>query len=198
VPDIFAMITRPNVDLADVRSWPPMGNKSLSGYQRKRLFHNNHGESFVDEAARHGLASILDGRGIAVADFDNDGRPDLFVANANAAPIFYRNIAPPRHWIELVLRSPNKNRFAIGAQVRVTVGDRTLLRFVNGGNGFAGQSTTRVHVGLDTATQADRIEIRWPDGTQQRLDRVAADHIYEIHEGRDGTALITTGGRHAQ
>ena len=40
VPDIFEMITQPNVDFADARNWPPMGNKSLSGYQKKRLFHN--------------------------------------------------------------------------------------------------------------------------------------------------------------
>ena len=61
-----------------------------------------------------------------------------------------RIAAPSR--IELVLRRAGGNRFAIGAQVRATVGDRTLLRFVNGGNGFAGQSTTRLHIGLDAAT----------------------------------------------
>ena len=46
--DVLELITRPNVDLADVRNWPPMKGKSLSGYQRKRLFHNVRGETFVD------------------------------------------------------------------------------------------------------------------------------------------------------
>ena len=53
VPDVFEMIVRPGVDLADARSWPPMGKKSLSGYQKKRLFHNQGGGLFKDEAARH-------------------------------------------------------------------------------------------------------------------------------------------------
>ena len=56
-------------------NWPPIGNKSLSGDERKKLFHNVGGE-FTDKAARHGLDSIKDGRGIARADFDNDGRLD--------------------------------------------------------------------------------------------------------------------------
>ena len=53
VPDVFKMITTPNIDFADARSWPPMGNKSLSGYEKKKLFHNEHGQSFRDEAKRH-------------------------------------------------------------------------------------------------------------------------------------------------
>jgi enediyne biosynthesis protein E4 len=195
--DLLDLLTRPNVDLSDVRNWPPMNGKSLSGYQRKRLFHNVRGATFVDEAARHGLDSIRDGRGIAVADFDNDGRPDLFVVNANAAPFLYHNVAPLRHWIELVLRAPGGNRFAIGAQVRVTAGGRTLLRFVNGGNGFAGQSTTTVHVGLDTAREAESVEIRWPDGARQRLEHLPADRIYHIDEGRRETHVTPTGARHA-
>ncbi|MGA2214865.1 MAG: VCBS repeat-containing protein, partial [Bryobacteraceae bacterium] len=82
VPDIFAMITRPGIDFADARNWPPMGNKSLSGYQKKRLFHNERGQIFKDEAAKYGLDSVRDGRGVAIADFDNDGRLDIFAANA--------------------------------------------------------------------------------------------------------------------
>jgi len=186
VPDIFEMVTRPGIDFADARNWPPMGSKSLSGYQKKRLFHNERGEGFRDHASRHGLDSVRDGRGIAVADFDNDGRLDLYVANANAEPYVYRNTLPAgAHWIRFVLEGTQSNSFAVGAQVRVTAGGRTLLSFVDGGNGFAGQSSARVHFGLAESKQVDKVEIRWPNGARQQFASLAADKIYRIVEGKD-------------
>ncbi len=187
VPDIFAMVTRPNVDFADARNWPAMGSKSLSGYEKKRMFHNEHGQIFKDEAARHGLDSIKDGRGIAVADFDNDGRLDMVVSNANSVPYFYHNTMPSGpegpHWVELVLEGTKSNRFGVGAQVRFTVDGKTYLRFVNGGNGFASQSTFRVHLGMAQHKSIERTEIRWPSGAVQVFENLGADHIYKIVEG---------------
>jgi hypothetical protein len=191
VPDIFAMILKPNIDFADLRNWPAMGRKSLSGYQKKRLFHNEHGQSFTDQAALHGIDSIRDGRGVAVVDLDNDGRLDLFVANANGMPFLYRNRMPRTadgpHWIELALHAAGANPTAIGARVLLTAGGRTLMRFVSGGNGFASQSTQRLHFGLASAGRIDRIDVRWPSGATQVFHGLAVDRVHVLNEGRRQT-----------
>jgi len=191
VLDIFQLIVDPDADLADARNWPPMGDKTLSGYQRNVLFHNQGGTLFRDDGKRRGLDSIADARGIAVADFDNDGRMDLFVTNAGAEPDLYRNVAPVQaRWLELVLEGSGANPRAIGARVTVRTGGEAppgtpaiRTRFVNGGNGFAAQSTRRIHVGLAGATTVERLEILWPSGRRQVFENVATDQILRAVEG---------------
>ena len=184
VPDIFNMVTKPGIDFADARNWPPMGDKSLSGYEKKKLFHNEHGTLFKDQAGVHGVDSVRDGRGVAIADFDNDGRLDMFVANANGEPNLYRNTMPAgNHWVQFALEGTKSNRTAIGAQVRLTAGGMTRLQFISGGNSFAGQSSNRVHFGLGDVSTIDQIEVRWPNGDHEVFKGIAVDKLQKIVEG---------------
>ena len=184
VPDVFVMVTTPNIDFADARNWPPMGNKSLSGYEKKKLFHNEKGQIFKDEAKRHGVDSVRDGRGVAIADFDNDGRLDMFVANASNEPFLYRNTETTRnHWVQFALEGTKSNKAAVGAQVRLTAGGNTRLQFISGGNSFAGQSSNRVHFGLGEVAKVDQIEVRWPTGQKEVFSGIAVDKINKIVEG---------------
>ena len=84
-----------------------------------------------------------------------------------------------------MLEGTKSNRLGVGAQLRLTAGGRTFLRFVNGGNGFASQSTYRVHFGLAQRSTIDRLEIRWPSGVRQVVEKLPADQIYRIVEGKD-------------
>ena len=56
-----------------------------------RLYHNNHDGTFTDVTEKAGLAGAGYGMGVAVGDYDNDGRPDLFLANVNGNQLFHNN-----------------------------------------------------------------------------------------------------------
>jgi len=209
IPLLLQTIITPEVDFSDVNSYPDIGERTWSGYQPQRLFHNLGNGTFREMAAEAGVDNRLDGRGIGVGDFDRDGRLDLVQTNARQQTLLYRNVTEPAgHWIELTLegagvrapatgeegaetRPPGSNRHAVGARVEVTLGGGAkLLREVNGGNGYASQSTTRVHVGLGDAKTIERIEIRWPSGRVEVLEAadgkppVPIDRSSRIVEGR--------------
>ena len=110
--------------------------------------------------------------------------------NANSEPFLYHNtfLAGPAaagagQWAEFQLEGKKSNRAGIGAQLRFSVGGQTYLRFVDGGNGFAAQSSSRVHIGLGAAKVIDSLEVRWPSGEKQSFKNVPAGRIHRIVEG---------------
>jgi hypothetical protein len=56
-----------------------------------RLYHNNHDGTFTDVTERAGLAGAGYGMGVAVGDYDNDGRPDIFLASVTGNQLFHNN-----------------------------------------------------------------------------------------------------------
>jgi hypothetical protein len=169
IPVLLPMVTTPHVDFSDLSSWPPIGNRTWSGYQKKKLFKNLGSGTFRETSEAAGVDNDLDGRGIAVADFDNDGRLDLYQTNANQPSLFFHNTtANVGNWIELKLVGTRSNRDAIGARVTVSAGGCRYVREVDGGNGYAGQSSTRLHVGIGTATSVDEVVVRWPSGLVEK------------------------------
>ena len=74
-------------------------------------------------------------------------------------------------------------RDAVGATVRATVGDRTLVRQLTAGNGFQCSSQRAVHLGLGPAASIDQLIVKWPDGTEQVFDNVPADREVMLVEG---------------
>lgn len=172
IPVLLEMIITPGIDFSDVNSYPDIGEMTWSGYQKQRLFHNLGDGTFKEVGAEAGADNDLDGRGVAVADFDTDGRLDYYQTNANQPALLLRNVTEGAgSWLELKLVGTKANRDAIGARVLVTADDgETYLREVNGGNGYSSQSTTRLHFGLGAAKAVKKIEIRWPGGETQILE----------------------------
>ena len=186
IPVLVNMITTPGIDFTDVRLWPKIGDMTWSGFQKKKLFRNlGHQGVFKEMSAEAGVDNDLDGRGIGMADFDNDGMLDLYQTNADQKALLYRGVADGAgNWVQLKLIGAGKsNRDAIGAKVTLEAGDLTLIREVNGGNGYAGQSTLRLHYGVGAVSKIPPVEIRWPSGKVEKYP-VAVNEITYIEEGK--------------
>ena len=203
IPLLLETILTPGVDFSDLASYPDIGDRTWSGYQPQRLFRNQGDGTFREMAAEAGVANVLDGRGLGVGDFDRDGRLDFYQTNSRQESLLLRNVTEPvGAWIALDLvgtgptpaapSAKGSNRQAIGARVTVEVGGASWIREVNGGNGYAGQSTTRLHFGFgvrDEGAAIDRIAIRWPSGRVEVLETkdgrppMALDRFGRIVEG---------------
>jgi hypothetical protein len=169
--------------IGDAANWPAMKGRSLSGYQRKRVWLNDGLGRFTDVAQVVGVTDTYDGRAVALADLANRGVLDVIVANQRGPLLIYRNtVEPGRHWIELALEGTSSNRSAIGTRVELQWNGRTQVQEVSGGNGFSSQNDRRIHYGIGSATKADRLVIRWPSGKTQTIENPQVDRLLPVKE----------------
>jgi hypothetical protein len=179
-------------------SYEFVGENSWNGYERKCLFANVGDGQFVDVARPTGSDSIKDGRGVAVADYNGDGKLDLIINNNNAAPTIYLNaLKNVGRCIEMKLVGTSSNRDAVGARVRLGVAGKTLTRQVEAGSGYASEAMLPVHFGLGNAARIESVEITWPDGSVQRFMGSRfdpfIDRMVQIEEGNDQLFEFTPG-----
>lgn len=141
------------------------------------LFRNDGTVSVQDVTAVSGLGGLPPTYQAAWADYDNDGDLDLVTAGK-----LFQNQDSPHTWLKLRLIGDGKaiNRSAIGAQVRVRVGDRIMTRQVEAGTGEGNQSETILHFGLGTHKDPVNLEILWPGGTKQSMSAVKTNRLVEI------------------
>lgn len=169
--------------IGDAANWPAMRGRSLSGYQRKRVWVNDGVGGFTEVAQVVGVSDTFDGRAVALADLSNRGVLDVIVANQRAPLLVYRNtVAPGRHWIQFELEGRRSNRSAIGASVEVHWAGKKQAQAQVAASGFSAQNQRRLHYGLGEATVVDRVVIRWPSGTTQTIERPQVDMLHTLTE----------------
>jgi hypothetical protein len=156
--------------------------------QRPLLLRNLDGMKFqeVPPATGSGLAVVLTGRGAAFGDLFNDGRIDVVINSVDSTPTLLRNVAKnSNHWVTLKLvGGPKSPRDAVGAKVFVTAGGFRQRGDVCSGGSYASSSDERLHFGLGTATQMDKVEIHWPSGVKEQITLPDVDRIYTVVEGK--------------
>ncbi len=150
--------------------------------ERPLLFRGTDHGAYAEVGAVVGLAAAFVGRGLAAADLDRDGDPDLVFTDNNGPARVYRNDFAKGHWLRINLVGASSNRDGIGAVVSVTGAGRTQTRMVRTGSSYLSQSERALLFGLGDAWLADEIVVRWPSGTIDRLTAVRADQRVTVTE----------------
>ncbi len=154
--------------------------------QRKILYHNRGDGTFEDVSRTTGPGLLLkrSSRGVAFADFDNDGDIDAVINNQNDPLTLLRNDGGNRlHWIGIQTIGTKSNRAGIGTRIRVVTGTHCQIDEVRSGGSYISQSDLRVHFGLGNFSRIDILELRWPSGVVDRIRGLAADHFVTVKEG---------------
>lgn len=170
---------------------------SFSGGEQNCVHLNDKTGNFVNISAISGLDFPDDARGLATIDWDFDGDLDLWFSNRTAPRVRLMrnelNRGQDHHFVALKLVGTRSNRDAVGARVSVFVEgrDKPFLASRVSADAFLSQPSAWVHVGLGTASQVHRLEIRWPNGETQSFDKLDADRFYKITEGDDKVTVWT-------
>jgi hypothetical protein len=180
-PDILAANGHVSDDIEKVQS-------RVKYAQAPHLFRNAAGKQFVDARAEAGaaFAQPLVARGVAYADYDNDGDLDvLFNANNGPARLLRNDGGNANNLLRIHTLGTASNRDGIGARIDVTVpGGRRQWQIVKTGSSYASQSELPVTFGLATAAAVDSIRVTWPSGRVDTVPSQKANQSITIEEGK--------------
>jgi len=166
-------------------------DSTWSGYERNVFYANNRDGTFSDVSGVLGLDFLEDGRAFALADFDHDGRLEVFLKNRNSPQLrvlknVMKDLAPS---IAFRLRGVKSNRDAIGAAVTLETELGRQTRMLQAGSGFLSQHNKEVFFGLGEAKGPVRASIRWPSGLVQELHGLPLNHRIWIEEGAEPSRI---------
>lgn len=164
--------------------WGDLRGMCIYGKEQNRIYLNRGLENrpqFVDMATELGVTEMTNSRGVAAADFENQGRMDLIFTHQFSEPTLYKNkytsdVIDPNNWIGVVLQSKNEkcNREAIGSKVTVKVTKNNdeifqLTQETQVVSGFSAQSDKRLRFGLGASVKSFQVMVNWCYGIKQEI-----------------------------
>ena len=152
--------------------------------QRPLVFLNSRNSTFREVGLDLGLSQQWKSRGLAVGDYDNDGRLDLLINNLDEGPILLHNEMPRQHWLEIRCVGTQSNRSAVGARLTLQAADLRQIREIKAGLSYLSSNDLRVHFGLGAHDKVDSLQIRWPSGRVELIQDVRADQVLTLEEGK--------------
>jgi len=175
--------------IADGHIYPQADKAGNSYHQQNQLFHNlRNGRFALVDSSESGFTQAWSSRGAAFGDLANTGRIWAVVNNIDQEPFLYKPQREAGTWVRLKLTGTGakSNRDAIGARVRVTAAGITQTDEVRSGESYLSSCDPRLHFGLGQASTIDRVEIRWPDGVEEKHEDLAVNREYAFRQGEKG------------
>jgi len=163
------------------------------------LFWNQRGKFFYDIApASPPLATPRASRGLAVADYNNDGALDVLIVDHPEGVRLLRNEMQSGNWLQLRLRDRVGRQggirgFGDGATVIAETGGTRMRRSVASAS-YLSQSSRMLHFGLGKAAAVDRLEVHWPSGRKDVYTRLEANAVWELLEDDPVPRLVARPG----
>ncbi len=160
---------------------------SLVSYREPLLMFHNRGHGKFEKASE-GLGDDFNrpvvGRGLATADFFNDGRVGFAVNCRGDFPELMRNDGPnTNHWLEVLLIGTKSNRDGIGSVLKLSSEGVVQVDQAKGGTSYMSASDPRIHFGLGKRSKIESLTITWPSGQVDKLTNVPVDSIIAVKEG---------------
>jgi enediyne biosynthesis protein E4 len=158
-------------------------------YKEPLVLFRNDGKKLANVTAEAGPAfqKMYPARGLAVGDYNNDGRLDVLIGNNGEAPVLLKNTAGDgNHWVGLKLQGTSCNRDAVGATITWSYGDVVRSRYKANGGSYLSSHDMREVLGLGGSAKVNWVEIKWPQpsGRVERFTDVPIDRYVTIVEGK--------------
>jgi len=183
---LFQIESAPEETHGYADNWPDMRGGCIYAEDSKRIFLNHKGY-FDDQTMELGWNMPDNSRGIALADFDNDGDKDVIVTRMTAPVSVYKNdIKGHKNWIGLRLTGNGQscNHDAVGSRISVPYQGRELVKYITVSNGLSAQSDARVVFPVEESQEMVDVTVTWC-GKKRKTYHFKAEKYHDLVHNTD-------------
>ncbi len=147
--------------------------------EENQVYRNLSGSQFVSQPS-WALNDKASGRGMSLADLDNDGDLDVLVNNLNAPAKVFENQLCGGESIEVDLHWTLSASASVGAQLFLETSEGAYRRDVTVSSGYLSGDPSRVHFGFPSGAALGRLTIIWNDGEYSVVDELRANSLITV------------------
>ncbi len=147
------------------------------------LLRNNGNNTFTNTGFNIGIRDSAKSHGSAVCDFNSDGYADLFVILSDSNAKVYKNSGGSNNWIKIKCTGVQSNKDAIGSIVTSYSGGIMNRQVILAGNSYLSSDDVVLIFGIGSSSQADSVNVKWPNGLSETVFNLQANRLYNLLEG---------------